>query len=105
MVLGAAERLHALSCGGAVVVDVAGDRRRADERHRIDVGMREERVDRFLVAVNDVEHAVRQSGLFEQLRHATLDGDGSFSDGFSTKVVAAGQRDRKHPQRHHRRES
>ena len=34
--------------------------------------VREQRVDRFLVAVDDVEHAVRQPGLLQQARQ--LDG-------------------------------
>jgi hypothetical protein len=48
-------------------VDVFGDRRRADEADRLDVGMVEDRVDRLLVAVDDVEDAGRQAGLHQQL--------------------------------------
>ena len=47
--------------------------------------MLEDRVDRDLVAVDDVEDAVREPGLLEQLRHET-DADGSFSDGLRTNV-------------------
>src|ERR1043165_5895521 len=53
--------------GGAGLVDVAGDRGRADERDRGDAGVLEQAVDRDLVAVDDVEHAGRQAGIGEQL--------------------------------------
>ncbi len=57
-------------------IDVLGDRRRADEAHRLDVGMVEDRVDGFLVAVDDVEHAGREAGLLEQLaRSASMPRD------------------------------
>ena len=48
--------------------------------------MLEHRVDRDLVAVHDVEHAVRQARLLEQLA-VQIDADGSFSDGLSTNVL------------------
>ena len=66
MVLRTAERLHALPVGRAVRVDVARDRGRADEAHRADVRVLEDRVDRHLVALDDVEHAVGQAGVGEQ---------------------------------------
>ena len=50
------------------LVDVARDRRRADEAEtRATSGMLEQRVDRDLVAVDDVEDAVRNARLLEQL--------------------------------------
>ena len=58
---------HALAVRGAARVDVFGDRRRADEADRLDVGIIEDGVDRFLVAVDDVEDAGRQARLDEQL--------------------------------------
>ena len=45
-------------------VDVLADAARAHERNRLDVGMRAERIDRFLAAVDDVQHARRQARLF-----------------------------------------
>ena len=63
VVLRAAQRLHALAVARARLVDVLGDRRRADERDRSHQRMREQRVDRLLVAVHDVEHAVGQARL------------------------------------------
>ena len=69
------------------LVDVPGDRRRADERHRGDVRVVEDRVDRHLVAVHHVEDAVRQAGLRPQLGRPSSDADGSRSLGLSTKVL------------------
>ena len=48
--------------------------------------MLEHRVDRDLVAHDDVEDAVRQAGLLQQLG-VQSDADGSFSDGLSTNVL------------------
>src|SRR3546814_7452391 len=53
MVLRAAHRLDALSVRDAAVIDIMRDVRRADEADRADVGMVEDRVDHFLVAVED----------------------------------------------------
>jgi hypothetical protein len=63
----------------------------------------EQRVDRDLVAVHDVEDAVGQAGLLPQLgdeerRRRVLLGR------LEHERVAAGDRDREHPHRHHRRE-
>ena len=67
MVLGAAERLHALAVARARLVDVAGDGRAADEGHRGDTRVRQECVHRVGVAVHHVEHAVGHAGLLGQL--------------------------------------
>ena len=48
--------------------------------------MLEQRVDRDLVAVDDVEDAVRQPASFSSSA-VKIDADGSFSDGFSTNVL------------------
>ena len=102
VVLRAAQRLHALAVRGAGRVDVLRDRRRADEAHRLHVRMREQRVDRLLVAVDHVEHAVGQAGFLEQRgedqrrRRIAL-------RGLQDERVAADERHREHPQRHHRR--
>ena len=103
MVLRAAERLDALAVLRAVRVDVLGDRSRADEAHRRDVGMLEQRVDRLVIALHDIEHAGRQARalgeLGEQQRRARI-----ALARFEHERVPARDRDRKHPQRHHRRE-
>ena len=87
----------------AVLVDVAGDRRRADEAHRGDVRMLEDRVHRHLVALDDVEDAVRHARLLEQLggverrRRVLL-------RRLEHERVAAGEGGRPHPHGHHRGE-
>ena len=103
VVLRPAERLHALAVLRPGLVDVARDRGRADEADRGDVGMLEHRVDRDLVAVHDVEDAVRDAGLLEQLgrpdrRRRVLLGR------LEHERVAAGERRRPHPHRDHRGE-
>ncbi len=45
------------------------------------------RVDRFLVAVDDIEDAGRQSGLEQQFGDAASARDGSRSDGFRMKAL------------------
>ena len=49
-------------------------------------GSVEQRIDRFLVAVDDVEHAGRQSGFDEQLG-SRIGTDGSRSDGLRIKAL------------------
>ena len=70
VVLGAAEALRALAVRRRPRIDVLRDRRGADEADRLDVGIVEDRVDHFLVAVDDVEDAGRQAGLDEQFGNA-----------------------------------
>ena len=103
VVLGAAERLHPLPVGGARLVDVARHRGGADEADRRDVGVLEQPVHRHLVAVHDVEHAVGQPGLAEDLgeEHA---GAGVALGRLEHDGVAAGDGVREHPERHHARE-
>ena len=100
VVLRAAERLHALSVRGAGRIDVARDRRRADEAHRLDVRVGQQRVDRLLVAVDHVEDAGGHAGLRQQLGDEERRG-GVALGGLQDEAVAAGERDREHPHRHH----
>ena len=67
VVLGPAHALHALTVGGAVHVNVVGDVRRADEGDGADLRRLQQAVDRFLVAMDDVEHAGRATRFYEQL--------------------------------------
>src|SRR3546814_5244399 len=60
VVLRAAHRLDALSVRDATVVDIMRDVRRADEADRADVGMVEDRVDHFLVAMDGLENPLGQ---------------------------------------------
>ncbi len=67
VVLGAAEGLDALAVAGPGLVDVLGDRGRADERDRLHVRVGQQRVDRHPVPVHDVVHAVGEPGLPPEL--------------------------------------
>ncbi len=86
VVLGAAHRLDALGVRSAGRIDVLGDGGRADEADRLDARVLQERVDGFLVAVDDVEDAFRApaSIISSARRKGTL---GSFSEGLRTKVL------------------
>ena len=103
VVLRAAERLHPLAVLRRLLVDVPGDRGGADEGDGCDVRVLDERVDRDLVAVHDVEDAVGQAGLGEQLGHPVGRGR-VLLRGLQDDGVARRDRDREEPQRHHRRE-
>ncbi len=84
-------------------MDVAGDRGRAHERDGLDVRVLQEAVDGHLVAVHDVEHAVRQPGFRQQL--GDLEGGRRVLLGrLQHERVAARDGDGEHPHRHHRRE-
>ena len=85
------------------LVDVPGDRRRADERHGRDVRMLEQRVDRDLVAVHDVEHSVGKPRLGVQLGDEVR-GRGVALGRLEHERVAARDRHRVHPHRDHGRE-
>ena len=103
VVLGAAERLHPLAVPGAGLVDVAGDRRRADEADRRDVGVLEQPVDGDLVAVHDVEHAVGHARLAQQLGHEQRDRRILLAR-LEHERVAARDGVGEHPHGHHGRE-
>ena len=66
VILGAAQRLHALVIGNAARLDVARDRGRSHETQRRNLRMIQQRVHRFPVTLDDVEHPVRQAGLRQQ---------------------------------------
>ena len=68
------------------LVHVARHRGAPDERHRVDVGVGQQRVDRFGVALHDVDDAVGEAGAAAPARRGCSDADGSFSDGFSTNA-------------------
>jgi hypothetical protein len=103
VVLRAAQGLHALAVARAGLVDVVGDRRGADEADGLDVGVLEQRVDRDLVALHHVEHAVGQAGFLQQLGHAQR-GARVGRAGLEHEGVARGDGHREHPHRHHHRE-
>ena len=102
VVLRPAEGLDALAVLRSRLVDVAGDRRRADEADGGDVGVLEEPVDGDFVAMHDVEASRWEAGRGEQLgeehrrRRILL-------AGLEHERVAARQGVGEHPHRHHRR--
>src|SRR4051794_2354899 len=102
MVLRTAQRLHALAVLCAFAVDVFGDWRRGDARYRGHIGVLEQRIDRLLVAMHDIEDTFRKARLEEQLskpnrwRRSAL-------RGLEHERVAARGRHRKHPAWHHHR--
>ena len=63
----------------------------------------EDGVDRFLVAVDDIEHARRQAGLDHQFGER-IGTTGSRSDGLRMKALPQAMRRREFPHRDHRRE-
>ena len=103
MVLGATERLDPLAVARAGLVDVAGDRRAADERDRVDIRMGQERVHRFDVALHDVEDAVGKPRSLHQFRQEQRR-RWVLLRRLQDERVAARQRVGQHPQRHHDRE-
>ena len=103
VVLRPAERLYALAVLRPALVDVARDRRRADEADRRDVRVLEDRVDRDLVSLDDVEDAVREAGLLEDLRRQDRGGRVLLGR-LEQERVAARDRRRPHPHGNHHRE-
>uniref|UniRef100_A0A0N4ZD65 Transcriptional regulator n=1 Tax=Parastrongyloides trichosuri TaxID=131310 RepID=A0A0N4ZD65_PARTI len=67
VVLGAAHGLNALAVGRALLEHIVGDVRRADEADGVDQRMLKDGVDRDLVAVDDVQHALGRARLHHQL--------------------------------------
>jgi hypothetical protein len=103
VVLGAAQGLHPLSTGSSGRIDVFGDRSRADKADCRDPGMVQDRIDRGLVAVDDIKDTGRQPGLGQQFSNPQP-GRRVALRRLQNKGVAASQCHREHPHRHHRRE-
>ena len=103
MVLGPAGRLNPLAVPRAGLVDVPRHRRRADERDRAHQRMRQQCVDALAVAVHDVEDPFGQPRLQEQLTQPDRR-QRDFLGRLEHERVAAGDRDREHPERDHRGE-
>ena len=103
VVLGAAQRLHALIHARARVIDVLADRRGAHERDRRHVGMMQQGVDRHLVAVQHLEDAGRQARLGEQLGQQHRRG-GILLRRLQDEGIAAGHGHGAHAARDHDRE-
>ena len=100
MILGAPERLHSFALRRARGVDVPRDRRRANETQRIDTGVMQQRIDRVLVALHDVEYARRKARFADESGEQQRGGRVALG-GLEDEGVAADECDRKHPHRHH----
>ena len=103
VVLGAAERLHALAGLGRALVDDLRHRGRADERDRVDPRVVEDPLDDLAAAVDEVDDARRQSERVELLEGDLL-GQRHLLGGLEHERVAAGDREGQEPERDHRRE-
>ena len=101
-VLRAAERLNALAGVRAALIDEPRDRRRSDERHGANARVIADRLDDFLAAVDQIDDAGRQVALLEQLEHPLLR-QRHLLRRLQDERVAADDRERQKPQRHHRR--
>src|SRR4051794_33872585 len=100
VVLGAGQRLHPLAAQGGALVDLVRHRRRADERDRAHELVIDQRLDRLLGAVHDVEDPVGEAGLGEQLGDA-VGGERRALRGLQYERVAGGDRERREPERDH----
>ena len=103
VIFSAAQRLHALAVGAAAGIDIFGDWRGADEADRLHPPFVQQRIHCNLVAMDDVEHAVGQPRLFQQIGHEQRRRRVALGR-LEDEGVAAGDGDREHPQRHHRGE-
>ena len=68
MVLRPAEALHPLAVGAAARIDIMGDGGGANEAHAQDGRVVEDGVHCLLVAVDDLQNSVRQTGFLQQFR-------------------------------------
>jgi hypothetical protein len=102
-VLRAAERLDALPVEGRGAVHVLRHGARADEGDAADERVREQRVDRLLPAVHEVQDAGREARVVDQLEDELL-AEGDLLAGLADERVPARDGERHEPQRHHRRE-
>ena len=103
MVLGAAERLHALAGVRGPLVDDPRDRGRPDERHRVDPRVLKDPLDHLATAVDEIDDARRQIKRVELCKRDLL-GQRHLLGGLEYEAVTARDRERQEPERHHRRE-
>ena len=101
VILGAAQRLHALAVARARLVDVLRDRRRADERDRLHVGCASSASTASLSPCTTLNTPSGSPASFSSSRHADRQRRIALRR-LQHERVAARDRDREHPQRHHR---
>ena len=102
-ILGGRVRPDALAVGGAGLVDVPTDRRRADKLNRVDTGVHQQGRDRLAPAVHNVEHTSGEARFLPQLG-LELSRTGGVAGGLPDEGVTTGEGDRVDPHRHHHRE-
>ena len=100
MVFCTPHRLHPFSMGGTGGVNILSDRRRTDKADRFYSRICQQRVHRFLVAVDDIQHTRRRACFHHQLTQAQWH-TWIFFRWLADKCIAAGNRDTKHPHRDH----
>ena len=100
VVLGAHVTLHPLAIGRAPLVNVSSRRVSTNKRDGSDVWIITNEVDTVVLAMDYIDHAVRESSLFEELqqRHA---GSGVSLTGLHDVGVAADGGHGEHPERDH----
>ena len=104
VVLGAAERLHALAGARGALVDELRDGGRADERDAGDAGVVADALDDLAAAVHEVDHARRQQlDVVDQLEDRLLR-ERHLLGGLEHERIAAGHGERQEPHGHHGRE-
>ncbi len=103
VIFGRAETLRPLSPRAGARIDIFGDLARAHESDRLHIRIVEKRIDGFPVAIDDIEHARRQSRFHHQLGQAQRGRRVAFGR-FQNEGVAAGDGGSRHPQGNHRRE-
>ena len=89
---------------GTGLVDVVGNGGGAHKAHSLHIGVHQQYVHRFFVTLHDVEHAIGQAGLFQQVGNKQAGGRVDRA-GLEHKGVARSNGDGEHPCRHHDRES
>ena len=103
VVLGSAEGLDALAGPRRALVDDLRHGGRADERDGVDAGVREDPLDDLAAAVDEVHDAGREVERVELLEGDLLR-QRDLLGGLEHERVAARDRERQEPERHHRRE-
>ncbi len=103
MVLRPAEAERPLAVARRASVDLLGDAGAADESDRLHARMVAQRLDHHAIALHDVEDALGQAALGQQLRKAKR-GERHPLARLQHEGVPADERLRKHPHRHHQRE-
>ena len=102
-ILRSALRLHAFAMRGGGGVNIFCDIGRADERHRANGRVFEDRIHHILCAVDEIDHALRKTNLLDEF-HNELHRHRNFFRRLDDVRVARRERIRQIPKRNHARE-